>query len=46
MVAVKVTLWPNTEGLAEELTVVFVLACPTARLKGVLLPSRKFASPT
>ena len=33
-VAVKVTDWPETEGLAEEATVVVVLACVTVWLKG------------
>ena len=35
--AVKVTVWPDTDGLAEELTVVVVLPMLTTTLLGLLI---------
>src|SRR5439155_15121350 len=44
-VAVKVTDWPNTEGLTDELTVVVVLALLTVCVKSGEVPVRKLPSP-
>ena len=46
-VAVKVTVWPDTDGLAEEVTAVVVLALLTVWVNGeaVLLLALKLPSP-
>lgn len=44
-VAVNVTDWPKTEGLAEETTAVVVLACETVREVGPAVAGSKLASP-
>jgi hypothetical protein len=44
-VAVNVTLCPNTDGLADEATVVVVLACVTVRGSQALTVGPLFASP-
>ena len=44
-VAVKVTDWPNTEGLAEEVSVVVVLAWLTTCETAVEVLVAKFVSP-
>jgi hypothetical protein len=44
-VAVKVTDWPNTEGFAEEATVVDVLAWLTVCDRVALVLPEKFVSP-
>jgi hypothetical protein len=43
-VAVKVTFWPHTEGLAEEMIVVVVFPLPTVWAKLAVL-DKKFPSP-
>jgi hypothetical protein len=45
MVAVKVTLWPTSDGLAEDTTAVVVAALPTVWVTGVEPLSVKLASP-
>jgi hypothetical protein len=45
MVAVKVTAWPDIDGLAEELTAVLVLALPTACVRAVEALAAKLPSP-
>jgi hypothetical protein len=44
-VAVKVTDWPDDDGLAEEVTVMLVLAWPTVRLNAAELLAAKLLSP-
>ena len=44
-VAVKVTLWPEIDGLADETIVVVVLAWPTVCVKAAEVLTVKLASP-
>src|SRR3981081_292810 len=44
-VAVKVTLWPATEGLTEELSAVVVASWRTVWVRGAEVLVRKSASP-
>src|ERR1700694_5898392 len=44
-VAVKVTVWPTTDGLADELTEVVVASWPTVWVSGGEVLVRKLASP-
>ena len=43
-VATKLTLWPEIEGLIDDVSVVLVLPLPTLCISDPVLP-RKFASP-
>jgi hypothetical protein len=43
--AVKLTLWPDADGLAELLTTVLVVALVTVSVRGVVVLLEKLASP-
>jgi hypothetical protein len=45
MVAVKVTAWPDADGLVEELTAVLVVALPTIWVRAVEALAAKLPSP-